>query len=92
VFWETLGEHSSKQAKIYSERRSDLFCRLRVPLYLKAFEVLFFAAFLAFYYTVLMQKSTHHITGAEIMLYIWLASFAYNGTLSKMSSKITADN
>ncbi|KAK0959568.1 hypothetical protein LTR91_020761 [Friedmanniomyces endolithicus] len=78
TFWETFGQHSVKQAKVYNERRSDPFCRLRVPLYSKVFEVMFFAAFLAFYYIVLEQKSAHTVTGAEIMLYIWFASFAYN--------------
>ncbi|KAK0253832.1 hypothetical protein LTS09_011136 [Friedmanniomyces endolithicus] len=78
TFWETFGQHSTKQAKVYSERRSDPFCRLRVPLYSKVFEVMFFAAFLTFYYIVLEQKSAHTVTGAEIMLYIWFASFAYN--------------
>ncbi|TKA76639.1 hypothetical protein B0A55_04934 [Friedmanniomyces simplex] len=78
MFWESFGQHSTKQARIYNERRSDPFCRLRVPLYSKVFEVLFFAAFLAFYYTVLEQKSAHKVTGAEIMLYIWFASFTYN--------------
>ncbi|KAK3072848.1 hypothetical protein LTR53_006080 [Teratosphaeriaceae sp. CCFEE 6253] len=78
MFWETLGQHSKKQAKLYNQRRSDPFCRLRVPLYSKFFEVIFFAAFLAFYYTALTQKSTHHVSIAETMLYIWLASFAYN--------------
>ncbi|KAK5117319.1 hypothetical protein LTR62_005936 [Meristemomyces frigidus] len=78
IFWETLGQHSSKGAKVYNERRSDLFCRLRVPLYSKVFEVMFFAGFLAFYYTVLVEKSADRITTAEIMLYVWLASFTYN--------------
>ncbi|KAK3678209.1 hypothetical protein LTR78_002305 [Recurvomyces mirabilis] len=78
IFWETLGQHSTKQVKVYNERRSDPFCRLRVPLYSKVFEVMFFAAFLAFYYTVLVEKSIGHVTTAEILLYIWLASFAYN--------------
>lgn len=67
-----------KKAKVYYQQKMDPFCRLRVPLYSKIFEVLFFAAFLAFYYTVLVEKSTHHITGPEVMLYIWLAAFAYN--------------
>ncbi|KAK4949008.1 hypothetical protein LTR10_012381 [Elasticomyces elasticus] len=80
MFWDTLSTHSTKQAKTYNERRSDPFCRLRVPLYSKVFEVMFFAAFLAFYYTVLEQKSLHRVTGPEVMLYIWLASFAYNAT------------
>ena len=78
VFWETLSTHSTKQARIYNPKRSDPFCRLRVPLYLKIFEVMFFAAFLAFYYTVLVQKPFHHVSTTEILLYVWLAAFTYN--------------
>ena len=58
---------------MYSKERSDPFCRLRVPLYLKCFEVLFFAAFIALYYVVLIQKSSiHHLTVPEVLLYVWL--------------------
>ncbi|CAK4030375.1 Ca2+ Mg2+-permeable cation channel [Lecanosticta acicola] len=78
VFWETLGTHSKKEAKVYRKSHADPFCRLRVPLYLKAFEVLFFAAFLALYYVVLVQKHANSVTVPEIMLYVWLASFSYN--------------
>lgn len=79
VFWETLGTHSKKEAKVYRKSQADPFCRLRVPLYLKAFEVLFFAAFLALYYVVLVQKHANSVTAPEVMLYVWLASFSYNG-------------
>ena len=79
VFWETLGTHSKKQAKVYRKNHADPFCRLRVPLYLKAFEVFFFAAFLALYYVVLVQKHANSVTAPEVMLYVWLASFTYNG-------------
>lgn len=82
VFWQGIGQQSTKQARAYSEKRSDPYCRLRVPLYLKSFEVAFFTAFLAFYYMVLVEKSAKVVTSAEIMLYIWLISFAYNGKLS----------
>ena len=79
VFWDTFGQHSRKQAKIYNRNKCDPFSRLRVPLYLKVFEVLFLAGFLALYYTVLVQKTGHRVSVAEILLYIWLASFTYNG-------------
>ena len=79
VFWDTFGQHSRKQAKIYNRNKSDPFSRLRVPLYLKAFEALFLAVFLALYYTVLVQETGHRVSAAEILLYIWLASFTYNG-------------
>jgi len=79
IFWETISQHSTKEARVYNPKKSDPFCRLRVPLYLKAFEVLFFAAFLAFYYVVLVQKSFDSVTVFEVLLYIWLVSFSYNG-------------
>ncbi|KXS94009.1 hypothetical protein AC578_1747 [Pseudocercospora eumusae] len=78
VFWETLSTHSCKKAKVYRPKIADPYCRLRVPLYLKVFEVLFFAGFLTFYYVVLVQKHTSSATAAEVMLYVWLASFTYN--------------
>lgn len=80
VFWDSLGMSSTKQARIYNKSKADPYSRLKVPLYLKSFEVAFFAAFLAFYYIVLVEKKDN-VTAAEIMLYIWLASFTYNGRL-----------
>jgi hypothetical protein len=79
MFWQTMSPNAVKQATLYHSQRCDPFTRLRVPLYLKIFEVLFFAAFLAFYYTVLVQKSFHAVTAEEVMLYIWLTAFTYNG-------------
>ena len=79
VFWDALSAKSVKKARLYNRDRSDPFCRLRVPLYLKVFEVLFFAAFLAFYYAVLVEKQSVTITASETMLYIWIAAFSYNG-------------
>ena len=79
MLWQTMSPHTVKRATLYHSQKCDPFTRLRVPLYLKAFEVLFFAAFLAFYYVVLVQKSFHTVTGTEVMLYIWLAAFTYNG-------------
>ncbi|KAK6392834.1 hypothetical protein LTR65_002915 [Meristemomyces frigidus] len=78
VFWETMNQHSKKEAKIYNKHKSDPFCRLRVPLYSKVFEVLFFAVWLVLYYTVLVQKPIHHVSTSEVLLYVWLTSFAYN--------------
>ncbi|KAM3424467.1 hypothetical protein BST61_g6471 [Cercospora zeina] len=78
VFWSDVSTYSRKEAKVYRKHQSDPYARLRVPLYLKIFEVLFFAGFLALYYVVLIKKQASHITGAEVMLYVWLASFSYN--------------
>ncbi|KAG8627915.1 hypothetical protein KVT40_003788 [Elsinoe batatas] len=78
TFWSSLSTDATKHAHIYKARSADPYARLRVPKYLKWFEVAFFLGFLALYYTVLVEKSFEHITTAEILLYIWLASFAYN--------------
>ncbi|KAF2121480.1 hypothetical protein BDV96DRAFT_564336 [Lophiotrema nucula] len=78
VFWETLSVNSVKCPKLYNRKRADPFCRLRVPQYLKIFETVFFATFLVLYYVVLVKRSFTHITPAEILLYIWIAGFAYD--------------
>lgn len=78
VFWETLSIDSVKKPRKYNRRTTDLFCRLRVPLYLKVFETLFFAVFLALYYAVLVHRDSKRVTVAEIFLYLWIASFAYD--------------
>ncbi|KAI8942729.1 hypothetical protein NX059_012511 [Plenodomus lindquistii] len=78
VFWETLSLDSVKRPRKYNRRQADLFSRLRVPLYLKVFETLFFAVFLALYYSVLVNRNEKHVTLAEVLLYVWIASFAYD--------------
>ncbi|KAH0270407.1 hypothetical protein KCU91_g8078, partial [Aureobasidium melanogenum] len=78
MFWNRLSADAQKKAQIYQRKSMDPYCRLRVPIYLKAFEVLFFIAFLAFYFAVLMQRSFYSVTTAEVFLYIWIASFAHN--------------
>jgi hypothetical protein len=78
VFWETLSVKSVKKPQKYNRNHADLFCRLRVPLYLKVFETLFFAVFLALYYAVLVRRDFKRVTIPEVLLYIWIASFAYD--------------
>ncbi|KAM0716855.1 hypothetical protein Q7P37_006707 [Cladosporium fusiforme] len=78
MFWQTMSPRAIKQASHYRPQKVDPFTRLRVPLYLKCFEVMFFAAFLAFYYTVLVERSFHAVTVTEVTLYVWLAAFTYN--------------
>ncbi|KAI9872662.1 MAG: hypothetical protein M1830_001361, partial [Pleopsidium flavum] len=77
VFWESLSVHTKKRGQLYNERRADPYCRLRVPKYQKFFEALFFASFLALYYAVLLERNPRHITPIEVLLYVWLAAFAY---------------
>lgn len=78
VFWETLSVDSNKKPRKYNRHHADLFCRLRVPLYLKVFETLFFAVFLGLYYAVLVHRDFERVTIPEILLYVWIASFAYD--------------
>lgn len=62
----------------FLNRRADPYSRLRVPRYLKAFEVLFFLGFLLLYYIVLVQQRFYSITPTEVFLYIFIAGFAYD--------------
>ncbi|KAE8443417.1 hypothetical protein EG329_001898 [Mollisiaceae sp. DMI_Dod_QoI] len=78
TFWQDLGAHTKKKPQFYNKRRSDYFTRLRVPLYEKTFEVLFFATFLFLYYAVLVERNPYRITPLEIALYVWFAAFAYD--------------
>lgn len=56
IFWDNLSIHSVKKPRFYNPHTADPFSRLRVPKYLKSFEVLFFAVFLALYYAVLVEQ------------------------------------
>jgi hypothetical protein len=78
VFWDTLAVNSVKKPRYYNPRTSDPFSRLRVPKYLKAWEVLFFGVFLCLYYSVLITRNDTRITVTEIVLFIWIAAFFYD--------------
>jgi hypothetical protein len=78
VFWETLSVHSVKRGKFYNPHVADPFCRLRVPLYLKIFETIFFASFLVLYYIVLINRDFSRVTVSEVFLYVWIVGFAYD--------------
>ena len=78
IFWESLSVHSKKKAKFYNKARADPYCRLRVPKYQKSFEALFFALFLVLYYAVLVERNPRKITPVEVLLYTWIAAFAYD--------------
>ncbi|KAL5330333.1 hypothetical protein ACEPPN_003860 [Leptodophora sp. 'Broadleaf-Isolate-01'] len=78
TFWAKLSVYTKKKPQFYNKKRSDCFTRLRVPRYIKAFEVLFFATFLFLYYAVMVERNQSQITFLEVMLYIWFAAFAYD--------------
>jgi hypothetical protein len=78
VFWGSLSVNSIKRPMKYNRKQTDPFSRLRVPRYMKVFETVFFAVFLALYYAVLVHWNREKITVPEVLLYIWIASFAYD--------------
>jgi len=78
IFWESLSVHAVKKARSYNKRVADPFTRLRVPKYQKAFQIAFFILFLVLYYAVLVERNPDHLTPTEILLYIWIAAFAYD--------------
>ncbi|PGH18424.1 hypothetical protein AJ79_00493 [Helicocarpus griseus UAMH5409] len=66
VLWDTLSVHSKKRPQLFHERMSDPYCRLRVPLYRKSFEAVFFLSFLALYYSVLTTRDPLRISPVEL--------------------------
>ncbi|KAF4982451.1 hypothetical protein FZEAL_1969 [Fusarium zealandicum] len=78
IFWDSLSVYSTKKPRFYNPRTADPFSRLRVPKYLKSWEVLFFCIFLALYYAVLIVRDETRITVPEIILFFWIAAFFYD--------------
>ncbi|KAH8900173.1 hypothetical protein GQ53DRAFT_741135 [Thozetella sp. PMI_491] len=78
IFWENLSVTSTKKPRFYNPKTADPYSRLRVPRYLKSFEVLFFATFLCLYYAVLVERNPYKISITEIFLYIWFGAFFYD--------------
>ncbi|KAI1779685.1 ion transporter [Hypoxylon cercidicola] len=78
IFWDRLTVHSEKKPRFYNPNTADPFSRLRVPKYLKAYEVAFFIVFLMLYYSVLIEQNRYTITPLEVLLYIWFAAFFYD--------------
>ncbi|TVY48864.1 Calcium channel [Lachnellula occidentalis] len=78
TFWDGLNEKTLKKPQFYSKSQPDPFTRLRVPRYIKAFEIAFFATFLVIYYAVAVEKNLYKITYLEVLLYFWFAAFTYD--------------
>lgn len=60
------------------DRLSNPYSRLRVPFYRKVFEAIFLISFLVLYYAVLMDRNLYIISTKELLLYVWIAAFAYD--------------
>ncbi|KAI1131350.1 ion transporter [Nemania abortiva] len=78
IFWDRLSANSKKKPRFYNPNTADPFSRLRVPKYLKAYEVAFFCGFLLLYYGVLIEQNRYAITPVEVLLYLWFAAFVYD--------------
>ncbi|KKZ66835.1 hypothetical protein EMCG_07440 [[Emmonsia] crescens] len=78
VLWDSLSVHSKKKPQLFHKRMTDPYSRLRVPMYRKSFEAVFFLSFLALYYSVLVARNPLRISPVEVLLYIWIAAFAYD--------------
>ncbi|KAL5601096.1 hypothetical protein BROUX41_005920 [Berkeleyomyces rouxiae] len=78
VFWDSLAVNATKKPRFYNPAQSDPFSRLRVPKYAKAWEVFFFFTFLCLYYAVMMERNPTSVSGKEVLLYVWIASFFYD--------------
>jgi hypothetical protein len=57
IFWDTLAATTKKRPQFYDHKKADIFTRLRVPRYIKTFEVLFVAAFLFLLHWVLIERN-----------------------------------
>ncbi|KAI1820215.1 hypothetical protein F4861DRAFT_524012 [Xylaria intraflava] len=78
IFWDRLVATSVKKPRFYNHHTADPFSRLRVPKYLRAYEVAFFCGFLFLYYGVLIEQNRYAVTPLEVILYIWFAAFFYD--------------
>ncbi|KAF3912410.1 hypothetical protein AA313_de0210247 [Arthrobotrys entomopaga] len=77
VFWQDLRTNAQKRASLYNPKRTDPYCRLRVPRYQKVFEALFNIVFLALYYGVLVERNMYKVSVLEWCLNIMFLSFCY---------------
>lgn len=78
VFWDSVSVNSTKKPRYYDPQSADLYSRLRVPKYLKAWEVAFFICFLILYYSVVLERSFTSIPLVEVVFYLWLVAFLWD--------------
>lgn len=78
VFWDQVSAYATKKPRYHNPRTADPYSRLRVPKYLKAWEMFFFIVFLVLYYSVVLERSPTRIPAVEVIFYFWLASFFWD--------------
>ncbi|KAH8660516.1 hypothetical protein BX600DRAFT_514116 [Xylariales sp. PMI_506] len=77
VFWNTLSSKAVKKARYYDKKTGDAWSRLRVPRYMKVFEITFFLSFLALFYVVSLQREFYRVTPWEVLFYVFLVGFFF---------------
>lgn len=78
IFWDSVSAHATRAPRYYNPRTADPYSRLRVPKYLKAWEILFFMSFLGLYYSVVVTRSPNEIPTIEVVFYLWLVAFLWD--------------
>ncbi|KAK7741773.1 hypothetical protein SLS53_004837 [Cytospora paraplurivora] len=78
VFWDSLTVNAVKKPRFHGKRNSDPWSRLRVPRYMKTFEIMFFLSFLALFYIVSLERVKYSITGWELLFYLFTLGFAFD--------------
>jgi hypothetical protein len=78
IYWDALSVYATKQPRFYRPDRADPYSRLRVPKYMKCWEVVFFGVFLCLFYAVLITAQKDYLTGTEAALWFWFAAFLYD--------------
>lgn len=83
VFWNSLAVNATKKPRFHNKNKvkgggGDPWCRLRVPRYMKTFEILFFVCFLALFYVVSLQRVMYNVTVWEGLFYVFVLGFAFD--------------
>lgn len=78
IFWDSLTISCVKKPRYYKKKNGDPWCRLRVPRYMKTFEIIFFVCFLALFYTVSLQRVKEYVTPWEMFFYVFVLGFAFD--------------
>lgn len=78
VYWDALSLHATKQPRFYQRDMADPYSRLRVPKYMKCWEVVFFGIFLCLYYGVLVRARKDNLTLVEGALWFWFSAFLFD--------------
>ncbi|KAK7543269.1 hypothetical protein IWX49DRAFT_541923 [Phyllosticta citricarpa] len=76
VFWERLTINAAKKPSYHNKAVGDPWCRLRVPRYMKSFEMAFFLAMLALFFVVSLERELWSITAWEVLFYVFIAGYA----------------